>query len=101
MESSHVAIGGVSWPTQSQNIGGYFMCTAPLSAQSFTIPKWVLSTLPPSGAGVVSDGFTTTTYSLGYIWIGEPNNPVTFHATGLDKGMLVEMYVNGYPVFFQ
>ena len=61
----------------------------------------MLSTLPPSGAGVVNSGFTTTNYSLGYIWIGEPNNPVTFQATGLDKGMLVETYVNGYPVTFQ
>ena len=101
LESSQVAIGGVSWPTQSQNIGGYFMCTAPLSAQTFTIPKWVLSTLPPSGAGAVNNGFTTTNYSLGYIWIGEPNYPVTFQATGLDKGILMEISLYGYPVTFR
>jgi hypothetical protein len=99
LQSKQVVIGGVSWPTQTQNIGGYFMCTAPLAAQSFTIPKWVLSTLPPSGFGV--SGAVPTSFSLGYIWIGETNNPVTFQATGLDKGILIQQFLNGYPVSFQ
>jgi uncharacterized protein (TIGR03437 family) len=97
MQDSQVSIGGVSWTTASQNIGGYFICTAPLSAQSFTIPKWVLSTLPPSGTGSI----LSSTFPLGLLWIGQPNKPVNFQATGLDKGILVQEYVNGYPVSFQ
>ena len=97
MQDSQVTIGGVSWTTASQNIGGYFICTAPLSAQSFTIPKWVLSTLPQSGTSSI----LSSTFPLGLLWIGQPNKPVNFQATGLDKGILVQEYVNGYPVSFQ
>jgi hypothetical protein len=76
--------------------------TAPLAAQSSTIPKWVLSTLLPSGTGMtLLDGLVPTNCPLGCIWIGQPNNPVTFQATGLDKGILMEMFLNGYPVNFQ
>jgi uncharacterized protein (TIGR03437 family) len=77
--------------------GGAFVCTAPVSAHSFTIPKWVLSTLPPS-----------TTYNIGtfpvpegYIWIGQFNNPVTFQATGLDKGIVIDEFFNGFPIYFK
>lgn len=79
------------------NTGGAFICTAALSAQTFTIPKWVLSTLPP-----------TTTYNIGnypvpegYIWIGQFNNPVTFQATGLDKGIVMDEFFNGFPIYFK
>jgi uncharacterized protein (TIGR03437 family) len=102
LQEAQVTIGGVSWPTPAQNIAGYFLCTAPLSTQSFTIPKWVLSTLPPSGTGEVTlNGVASASYPLGYVWIGQPNNPVTFQATGLDKGILMELFFNGYPVNFQ
>jgi len=86
-----------SYSAGSNNTGGAFMCTAPLSSQSFTIPKWVMSTLPPS-----------TTYSIGtfpipegYIWIGQFNNPVTFQATGLDRGIVIDEFFNGFPVYFK
>ena len=92
-----MTIGGVSWPTPAQNIAGYFLCTAPLSAQSFTIPKWVVSTLPPTGTGHIG----IAPYPTGYIWIGQSNNPVTFQATGLDKGILMDEFFNGFPVYFQ
>jgi hypothetical protein len=81
----------------SGNIGGGFMCTAPLAAKSFTIPKWVLSALPPSGTAYIG----IAPYPIGYIWIGQSNNPVTFHASGLDKGMLIDEFFNGFPVYFQ
>lgn len=97
IQDRQVIIGGASWTTPSQNIGGYFVCKAPLSAQSFTIPKWVLSALPPSGTG----NLNLSTFPLGLIWIGQSNKPVIFQATGLDKGILVEEYVNGYAVSFQ
>jgi uncharacterized protein (TIGR03437 family) len=81
----------------SGNTYGAFVCTAPLSAQSFTIPKWMMSTLP-----------ATTTYNIGtfpipegYIWIGQANNPVTFQATGLDRGIVMDEFFNGFPVYFK
>ena len=79
------------------NIGGGFICTAPLAAKSFTIPKWVLSALPPSGTAYVG----IAPYPVGYLWIGQSNTPVTFQAPGLDKGILIDEFFNGYPVYFQ
>jgi hypothetical protein len=81
----------------SGNIGGAFMCTAPLAAKSFTIPKWVLSALPPSGTAYIG----IAPYPIGYIWIGQSNKPVTFQASGLDKGILIDEFFNGFPVYFQ
>jgi hypothetical protein len=79
------------------NTFGAFMCTAPLSAQSFTIPKWVLSTLPPTA----SYNIGIAPVPEGYIWIGQFNNPVTLQATGLDRGILMDEFFNGFPVYFK
>jgi hypothetical protein len=57
----------------------------------------VLSTLPPSGAGQSG----TTTYPQGWIWIGQYNNPVTFHAQGLDRGIITDAFFNGFGVYFR
>ena len=96
LQNGQVTIASYSGST-SGNIGGGFMCTAPLAAKSFTIPKWVLSTLPPSGTGYIG----IAPYPIGYIWIGQFNTPVTFQAPGLDKGILMDEFFNGYPVNFQ
>jgi uncharacterized protein (TIGR03437 family) len=96
MQNGNVTIAGFSAPT-SENVSGNFMCTAPLSAGSFTIPKWVLSTMVPSGTAYVG----IAPYPIGYIWIGQFNNPVTFQPTGLDKGILMDEFYNGFPVYFQ
>jgi uncharacterized protein (TIGR03437 family) len=95
LQNGQVTIAGISLTTT--NLDGAFMCTAPLSAQSFTIPKWVLSTLPPTGTGYVG----IAPYPLGYIWIGQSNNPVTFQATGIDRGILMDEFFNGYPIYFK
>jgi hypothetical protein len=73
------------------------MCTAALSAKSFTIPKWVLSTMPASATAYIG----IAPYPIGYIWIGQFNNPVTFQASGLDKGILMDEFFNGYPVGYK
>jgi uncharacterized protein (TIGR03437 family) len=96
LQNGQVTISSYSGST-SGNVGGAFLCTAPLAAKSFTIPKWVLSTLPPSGTAYVG----LAPYPIGYIWIGQYNNPVTFHASGLDKGILMDEFFNGFPVNFQ
>ncbi len=95
LQNGRVTIVAVS--ETNDNLTGAFMCTAPVSAQSFTIPKWVLSTLPPTGTGYIG----IAPYPTGYIWIGQLNSPVTFQAKGLDKGILVDQYNNGFPVYFQ
>jgi uncharacterized protein (TIGR03437 family) len=95
LQNGQVTIAAAS--NGANNTFSAFMCTTPLSTGSFTIPKWVLSTLVPS-----------TTYNIGtfpvpegYIWIGQFNNPVTFQASGLDKGVVIDMFFNGFPVAFK
>jgi hypothetical protein len=96
LQNGLVTISGYSTNnTGTQN--GYFMCTVPLAAQSFTIPKWVLSMLPPTGFSTIG----TAQIPNGFIWIGQTNNPVTFQATGLDRGIVVDEFNNGFPVYFK
>lgn len=59
-------------------------CTAPVAAGQFTIPKWVLSQLPPSG-------YNGNSQKTGYMWLGQYDPPVTFSAPGLDKGILTDV----------
>jgi uncharacterized protein (TIGR03437 family) len=97
LQNGQVTIAGYSAGTEDVSISGAFMCTAPLAAKSFTIPKWVLSSLPPSATGHIG----IAPYPLGYIWIGQSNKPVPFQAPGLDKGILIDEFFNGYPVSYQ
>ena len=97
LQNGQVTIAGVSAAASNENISWAFMCTAPLAGRSFTIPKWVLSTLPPTATGYIG----IAPYPIGYIWIGQSNKPVTFQAPGLDKGILIDEFFNGYPVNFQ
>jgi len=94
LQNGQVTIAGAS---NNGNIGSGFMCTAPLSAGSFTIPKWVLSAMPSTETAYIG----IAPYPLGYIWIGQFNNPVTFPAIGLDRGILMDEFYNGFPVYFQ
>ena len=97
LQNGQVTIAGFSAGTSTGSINGSFICTAALSAKSFTIPKWVLSTLPPTATGYVG----IAPYPDGYIWIGQYNKPVTFQATGLDKGILMDEFFNGFPVGYK
>lgn len=62
--------------------GAKFACVAPASAGSFTVPSWVLSALPASGAdpatGGTPVGFLTLANTLA--------QPVRFLPTGIDVG---------------
>jgi len=91
LQNGLITIAGYS--VSAQNTFGAFMCTAPVSAQSFTIPKWVLSTMPPTGLGYSGPN--------GAIWVGQSNTPVAFQATGLDKGILIDEFFIGMPVYFK
>jgi uncharacterized protein (TIGR03437 family) len=97
LQDGLVTIAGASNGSSSGSIFGGFMCLAPLSAKSFTIPKWVLSTVPPTATAYIG----IAPYPLGYIWIGQANNPVVFQPKGLDRGVLMDEFFNGYPVYFQ
>lgn len=96
LQNGQVTIGGYSFDSAlTQTV--LFQCTAPASAHTFTIPAWILSLLPPSGSGQNGQ----VTYPLGWIWIGQYNNPVTFQAEHLDRGILTDVFFNGVGVYFQ
>lgn len=97
MQDGQVTIGGVSFDDINYSHYAMFQCTAPAAAKSFTIPGWILSTLPVSGSG--QNGFVT--YPLGWIWIGQYNNPVTFQAPGLDRGIFTDVFFSGTGVYFK
>jgi uncharacterized protein (TIGR03437 family) len=67
----------------SVGVGGFFTCTAPVSAGQFTIPPPVLLSLPPSTAITLAPGVSIDAGSLS---VGTSSLPVTFTATGIDYG---------------
>ena len=69
-----VQILGASATGGRTGVGGLFVCVAPASAGTFTIPPPVLNALPAS-----------STSGFGYLEIGGFTAPVSFAATGLDK----------------
>ncbi len=97
MQNGQVTIGGYSFDNGDYTHYARFQCTAPAAAKSFTIPGWILSTLPVSGTG--QNG--TLSYPLGWIWIGQYNNPVTFQAPGLDHGIFTDVFFSGTGVYFK
>ena len=96
MQNGQVTIGGASFST-GYALQGYFQCAAPLSAGTFTIPRWVLSPLPASGSSQTG----SVSNPLGYIWIGQWGIGTTFQASGLDRGILSDIFLTGYPVYYQ
>jgi uncharacterized protein (TIGR03437 family) len=101
LQNGQVTIGAISaggiTAAGSVTLYEYLQCTAPLAAQQFTIPGWVLSTLPPTGTAQ----FDGVPYTLGWIWIGQYNKLTSFNATGLTSGIITDIFQNGYAVAFQ
>jgi hypothetical protein len=97
-QNGQVTIGGFSYdsPTFNNHVA-MFQCTAPAAAKSFTIPSWILSTLPASATLQVG----SATVPLGFLYIGQYSNPVTFQAPGLDRGIFTDVFFGGTGVFFQ
>ena len=96
LQNGQMTIGGYSMSSDYTQVM-WLQCTAPLADQQFTIPAWVLSTLPVSGT--FQNG--SATFPIGLLWIGQYNVPVTFSATGLDRGILTDGFFNGLGVYFQ
>jgi uncharacterized protein (TIGR03437 family) len=94
LQNGNVTIAGFSAGT---TFFSAFQCTAPAAAQSFTIPGWILSTLPASEAYPINN----VTVPIAYIWIGQYGNPVEFTATGLDRGIFDYAFYFGYLVDFK
>jgi hypothetical protein len=68
-----------------------------VTAQKFTIPGWILASLPPSGTG----GTAPDTYPEGWIQVGQYNKTTPFTATGLTSGIITDIFYNGIGVYFQ
>jgi hypothetical protein len=56
-----------------QSVSGSYTCIAPVSAGSFTVPSYVLATLPAGSGSTAVSNYT---------------NYQTFTASGLDNGTL-------------
>jgi uncharacterized protein (TIGR03437 family) len=85
---SGFSLGSVGSSTTNY-VGAIFWCTAPVAAQSFTVPASVLLALPPTGTFTeqgVSVALPTTLSIANY------SNPVTFTAPNLDQGVLQGYY---------
>jgi len=62
--------------------GAQFACIAPADAGSFTVPSWVLSALPTSGADPATGGTP-----VGFLIVANTlPQPARFQATGVDVG---------------
>jgi len=93
-----VIVGGYSAADTTYNSLSYFQCTGSGASGQITIPARVLSLLPATGTGQNS---AIGAYPLGWIWVGQYNNPTTFAATGLDLGIITDAFWQGYGVYFQ
>jgi len=96
LQNGQVTIGGLSATSDFSNLQ-VFQCTAPLAPHQFTIPAWVLSTLPPSGSYAIG----SPPWAIGFVWIGQSNTPVTFNPAGLDRAILTDIFYNRAEVNFQ
>jgi len=80
-----VMIGGLSSDT-NLGVGALFACTERPSAGRFTVPRLVLSSLPPSGTMNLGGQLVPSGYlQVVTISMTEPNR---FHAQGLDTGII-------------
>ncbi|MGB7761092.1 MAG: hypothetical protein WBL61_14755 [Bryobacteraceae bacterium] len=96
LPNAPVTIGGFSY-SSDLTLSASFQCTAPAGAQKFTIPAWILSTMPPTGTQTQG----SLTYPVGEIWIGEYNAPTPFTAPGLDGGVITDVFFQGAFVYYQ
>lgn len=88
-----VVIGGGSTDQKSKKSGG-FICLAPASAGTFTVPPSALTDLPPTG-NVIG-----TSDSLGTLFLGAAPlaNPATFTAPGLAAGRIFYTFLTARAV---
>jgi uncharacterized protein (TIGR03437 family) len=78
-------------PSGGSPVTAIFICVAPVSANSFTIPPSVLLALPAD----------TTSTSLGYLFVGSAGTPQQFTVPGLDAAFVTSGSIAGTSVTFQ
>jgi uncharacterized protein (TIGR03437 family) len=87
----YVYMFGLSSSGRSSNAAvSLFYCTERTSAGRFTIPSYVLSTLP-----------ATTGQNIGLLSVNSVVNPVTFTASGLDSGVITATSGSSKTVTFR
>jgi uncharacterized protein (TIGR03437 family) len=91
----YIAILGSS-TSATANVTVTLICTAPVSAGTFTIPSFVLSALPASGM-ITIDGISGPG---GFLLFGNYPLSNTFTAPGLDLGFFSETTVTGINIPF-
>lgn len=65
----------ISGSSSAAGVAGFFSCLAPVAAQTFTVPSYVLATLPASTTGSLE--------------VGNETVPQAFTATGLNYGYAI------------
>jgi uncharacterized protein (TIGR03437 family) len=93
--SSYVQISGSAFSGLTTDaVGGYFYCTAPVSAGTFKVPASVLLSVPATGS---VSGFPIP----GSLSVGNYSNPKSFTATGLDYGYVSFYNTNAVTPAYQ
>jgi len=88
LQNGLVTIGGVSFIDTERSHYMELQCTAPLAPGQFTVPAWIIATLPKSA--IMHNG--NQAIPLGYVWIGEADTPTAFQAFGLSKGIITNTF---------
>lgn len=87
-----VVIGGIG-SDPPNNASAMFLCVAPLSASSFTVPPEFLANLPATR--------TTAIAPAGVLFLGVLSTPQTLQPTGLDTGFAAAAHVTAKTVIFR
>ena len=99
-QNGYVSIIGTSTSDATANAGqvtATFGCTAQGASGQFTVPAWVLSTLPKSGS--LSQGGITV--SNGFLLMGTYPSFTPFNAPNLDLGYFSNIVLSGQNVAYQ
>jgi hypothetical protein len=88
--SGTASVGGGLGPSATSP-GNVFLCIAPASAGTFTVPSFVLEALPS----------TVNEFASSFLLIGTQTEPIKFSASGLDDGYLTYRSLIGGAVTFQ
>jgi uncharacterized protein (TIGR03437 family) len=90
--NGYVRISGAS---NAANGPASFVCTAPASANQFTVPSWVLQALPATGPAPNYNGLVS------YLSVAGVTNAQAFSASGLDAGNITYTVTYTSPVTYQ
>jgi uncharacterized protein (TIGR03437 family) len=102
-DTGYVAVFGTSTtntpvnPADPPQVTGTFACVEKAGAGQLTVPGYVLSALPASGA-LSQAGFSV---SNGFLLVGDYPQLNTFSATGLDLGIATSLNLDGKNVNYQ